>query len=94
MNQYGDRAQDHWKKYLPRRYKALPDPEAFFNDLGEQISERVHELTGVLAGENLPGEDFMVRVGRRNMARLNAESQALQELALLPEEDETEETAA
>ena len=94
MNRYGSQAQKHWQKYLPNRYKALPDPEAFFSDLGEQVSERVHELEEVLAGENRPGEDFMVRVGRRNMARLNAESQALQELALLPEEDETEETAA
>ena len=92
MNQYGNQAQKHWQAHLPRRYQALPNPEAFFSQLGEEVFQRVDELMDVLVGEGPPGEGYMERLGRLNMARLNAESQALSELALLPEE--TEETAA
>ena len=93
MNRYGTMAQKHWQKYLPNRYKALPDPAAFFDQLGEEVFQRVDELTDALAGDDFPGEGYMEKLGRLNMARLNAESQVLSELALLPEETETE-TAA
>jgi hypothetical protein len=96
MNRYGSLAQKHWQKFLPRRYEALgPNPETFFDQLGEEIFQRVDELTDALAGDGFRGEGYMERLGRLNMARLNAESQALSELALLPEEtEETEGTAA
>ena len=88
MNQYGTMAQDHWRKYLPRRYQQIPDPETYFRNLGDEVAERVDELSRALEGEGRPGEGYLQRLGRLNMARLNAESQALQELALLPEETE------
>lgn len=89
MNQYGSIAKKHWQKWLPTSYRQLDDPDSFFSDLGEQIAERVEELSTVLAGDDPPGEQYLEKLGRLNMARQNAESQALQELALLPPEAES-----
>jgi hypothetical protein len=88
MNQYGSRAQQHWKEFLPKRYGELQDPETFFAHLGEEIQEQVMKLSQALAGEDPPGETYMEKLGRLNMAHLNAESRVLSELALLPAEDD------
>jgi hypothetical protein len=93
MNRYGEQAQSHWRRWLPKRYAALGEqPESFFEQLGEEISDEVQTLASALAGNDVPGEDFMGKLGRLNMARFNAEGQILRELALLePEESEEEE---
>ncbi len=88
MNKYGARAKKHWEKWLPNRYKALPDPETFFTKMGEQISAQVAELTETLAGDDPPGESYLDKVGRRNMARLQAEERILPETALIAPETE------
>jgi hypothetical protein len=92
MNQYGIQARSHWERHLPRRFQALEDPEKFFTQLGEEVSQRVEELQQAMSGEVPPTETYMERLGRLNMIRQNAESQALQELALLPEEESDEGT--
>lgn len=86
MNQYGTRAKQHWRKYLPERFSQLEDPDSFFSDLGEQIAERVQSLTDDLAGNDPPGESYLDKLGRLNMARRDAESQILREMALLDPE--------
>jgi hypothetical protein len=86
MNQYGRRASDHWKRWLPERYSQLPDPETFFGQLGEEITERVRALSDALAGDDPPGEAYLGKLGRLNMTRLAAEGQALREMALLEPE--------
>ncbi len=86
MNQYGTRAKQHWQKYLPTRFQQLDDPDSFFSDLGEQIAQRVESLADDLAGNDPPGEGYMDKVGRLNMARRDAESQVLREMALLEPE--------
>jgi hypothetical protein len=90
MNQYGAQAKRHWARWLPNRYSQIPDPEAFFTDLGEQVWARVDELSRALAGEDPPGETYMEKLGRLNMARLNAEEAAMKELALLEPEPTAE----
>jgi hypothetical protein len=92
MNRYGARAKKHWERWLPARYSQLEDPTEYFTRLGEEISDRVAELRDAIAGSDPPGEDFMAKVGRLNMARFDAEGQVLRELALLePEEGQEEE---
>ena len=86
MNAYGARAQDHWRRWLPTRYSQIQEPETFFADLGDEIQTRVEELTRGLAGEDRPGESYLEKLGRLNMAKLAAEEQALRELALLDPE--------
>jgi hypothetical protein len=86
MQRYGAIARDHWKKWLPKRYSQLEDPDSYFSELGEQIEERVNELSQALAGDDPPGEQYLEKVGRLRMARTDAESQALQEMALIEPE--------
>jgi hypothetical protein len=83
MNKYGAIAQEHWKSHLPQQYLAMTDHDSFFSTLGDQIEERVEELSEVIAGEDPPNETYLEKVGRLNEARSSAERQALQEF--LPE---------
>jgi hypothetical protein len=86
MNRYGEIARQHWQQWLPKRYRALENPTQFFTNLGEEISTRIHEVSQALAGEDPPAEQYLQKLGRLNMARANAESQVLRELALLEPE--------
>jgi hypothetical protein len=86
MNQYAVIAQAHWKQWLPNRYRQIQDPDSFFSALGEDIQDRVEELSYAIAGDDPPNETYLQKLGRLNMARRDAESQALKELALLEPE--------
>jgi hypothetical protein len=91
MNHYGRTAQMHWRQWLPTRYSRITDPETFFTALGEEIEQEVQALSLALAGNDPPNETYLEKLGRLNMARLNAESQVLREMALLsPEPAQTE----
>jgi hypothetical protein len=92
MNQYGTRARQHWQKYLPTQFQQLDDPDSFFSNLGEQIAQRVESLAEDLAGDDPPGEGYMDKLGRLNMARRDAESQIMREMALLEPEPATPKT--
>lgn len=92
MNRYGRMAMEHWKKFCPQNFARIPDPETFFQKLGEEVEAQIIHLASSLAGKDEPGEGYMEKLGRLNMARANAESQILREMVLLPsEEDELEE---
>jgi hypothetical protein len=86
MNQYGSIAKRHWQKWLPLRFSKIEDPDSFFSELGEEIQQRIEELSDAIAGNDPPGETYLQKLGRLNMAKQNAESQALKELALLEPE--------
>jgi hypothetical protein len=86
MNKYGTMAERHWRRWLPNRVAAMADPSSFFSELGEEAGSRIHNLTMDLAGNDPPGERYMAKVGRLNMARLRAEEIVLPEMVLLPPE--------
>jgi hypothetical protein len=65
----------------------MQDPDAFFQVLGEQLSDDVAVLTAQLEGQAPPGETFLARIGRLNTAALTAREQVLRE-GLPPAEDE------
>jgi hypothetical protein len=92
MNRYGQQAMSHWRRWLPQRYATIPDPETFFSELGEQVANQVIETTQHLAGDDPPDENYMSKLGRLNMARLQAEEIVLRELVLLPAEPGTEDS--
>ena len=91
MNKYGAMAERHWRRWLPSRVAAMDDPTSFFSELGERVSERIEDLTMELAGDDPPGELYLDKVGRLNMARLRAEEMVLPETVLLPPESGAEE---
>ena len=90
---YGDLAKRHWTRTDPARVQAMTDPEAFFRELGEQVETQVQEVMLSLAGPDQPGEQYLQKVGRLNMARLQAEEVVLTDLVWISGPDETEEPA-
>jgi hypothetical protein len=86
MNHYGTMARRHWERWLPERYSSIQEPVSFFSALGEETARQIADLTLDLAGDDPPGEDYLVKVGRLNMARLQAEEIILPERILLPPE--------
>src|ERR1022692_141551 len=91
MNQYGAMAERHWRRWLPERYQAIQDPDSFFSILGEETAIQIADLAVVLAGADPPGEGYLEKVGRLNMARLQAEERVLAQRVLLTPEPGTEE---
>ena len=65
------------------RYATIADPQTFFQELGEQAETQIQELAARLAGPDQPGEEYLQKVGRLNMARLQAEEAILTELVLI-----------
>jgi hypothetical protein len=90
MNKYAKLANEHWARTDPARYAAIEDPEAFFSALGEQAESQIQELAERLAGPDQPGEEYLQKVGRLNMARLQAEEAVLGELVWIAPSQESE----
>lgn len=86
MNKYGSRAMTHWRRWLPTRYAAIPNPEEFFEDLGHQVQAEIVQLSTQLAGEDPRDAGYLDKVGRLNMARTQAEEIVLRERVLLEPE--------
>lgn len=94
MNKYGKLAQDHWTSVDPQRVQQIENPKAFFSDLGEQVENQIVDLQPQIAGPDKPGETYLQKVGRLNMAKLQAEEMVLHEMVWLTPDPDEEETAA
>jgi hypothetical protein len=88
MNRYGVEARAYWRRWLPKRYAAIPDPVAFFTNLGEQVEQQVGDLWDqlVIADQPPAEETHEQRVGRLGMLKARAEYEVLSELVRLPPE--------
>lgn len=84
---YGTQARAHWTRWRPTQLAQIPDPEGFFAELGEQVEQQVDQMASDLAGQDVPGESYLAKVGRLRMARFDAEAQVLRDLVLLPPEE-------
>ncbi len=82
----------HWQQTDPARFQAIPESEreAFFAQLGAQVESEIQTLADALTGPDRPGENYLEKVGRLNMARFNAESDILWEMVLIPDPDDAE----
>jgi hypothetical protein len=85
MNKYGRMAIRHWETTDPDRFQQIPerDRKTFFTELGERAEMEIQQLQDQLAGPDRAGESYLEKVGRLNMARLQAEEQVLPELILI-----------
>lgn len=90
MNQYGALARRHWSRWLPSRVEAMDDPNSFFSSLGDEVATEIEALTPALAGDDPPEEDYLTKLGRLRMARLQAEERVLAERVLLAPEPGTD----
>ena len=73
MNTYGKFAQEAWKATAPAEYALIPDPDQWFEALGEEAAQRVGELMMELAGPDPMGETYLEKVGRLNASKMQAE---------------------
>jgi len=90
MNQYGRRAQRHWQTHLPSQYSQINGPEQFFTEMGETIAEQIEDLAEQIAGPDQPGETYLDKLGRLNMARQSAEDEVMRETLPQPEPTRTD----
>ncbi len=86
MNRYGRTAMEHWRRFVPTRFAAIEDPETFFTELGDEVLEELETLADQIAGDDPGGETHLEKVGRLNMARLQAEEMVLPQQVLVPAE--------
>jgi hypothetical protein len=86
VNQYGARAQDHWRTFRPQEYASLPDPQAFFEELGQEAARQVEELTNALMRQQPTAGAYLDELAHRTTARSQADEKVLAELILLPPE--------
>ena len=100
MNKYGRMAIRHWETTDPDRFQQIPESDRgpFFTELGERAELEIQQLQDQLAGPDPAEESYLEKVGRLNMARLQAEEKVLAELILIPppsssEQDEGNESA-
>lgn len=91
MNTYATRVMSHYLRFLPDQYATIPDPEAYFSTLGEEIETQVSDLTTRLAGPDRLGEGYLEKVGRLNMAKLQAEETVLADYLVPPEANQDDE---
>ena len=94
MNKYAEIARQHWTRTDPARVQAMADPETFFRELGEQVESQVQALATQLAGPDQPGEEYLQKVGRLNMARLQAEEAVMTDLVWISGPQSEEEAPA
>lgn len=91
MNTYGKFAQDTWKTLAPSQYALIPDPEAWFTDLGKQAETAVVDLMMQLEGPDIKGETYLEKVGRINASKRQAEEIIRAEMLTPQPEDQEEE---
>lgn len=89
MNQYGEMAMEHWRKYRPVEYAQMSDRETFFRELGEEIERRIDDRTEELEQQIPATLPFETRRARMAAARVDAKSAVLQEMLPRAEDDET-----
>jgi hypothetical protein len=82
MNRYGRLLMTQWWGEDRQRYQAIPEPEAFFTSLGEEVESAIQRLADELARTAPPRSDYLAEVGRLTMLRLEAEELVLADLAI------------
>ena len=82
----------HWQEFDPARFQAIEDPQEFFTTLGAEVEQEIETLAAALAGPDRVGETYLEKVGRLNMARLQAEEAVLSQLIWISEPQADEET--
>ena len=93
MTYWGNRAREHWQRYLPGRYAALEDPDAFFAALDDEAGEQYQAIRdGLLEGLNpnsgtIGWAEFADRVTQANYT---AREIVEHDLIYLPGDDDEE----
>jgi hypothetical protein len=76
-------AEEHYRKFLPKTYAELSNPQEFFQNLEDEADSQIDDLSDRLAGEDPPGEEFLAKAARLRSARQRAEELVMRETVLL-----------
>jgi len=71
-NQFAAQAKAAWTSLAPTATAALPDPDAFFDELGQAAEDAWADLWPTLVGPDTPGEATTHKIGRINAAQAAA----------------------
>lgn len=71
--------RNHWERNRRDQIALLPDPDLYFQQVGEQMAEQIETMADELAGTAPPGETYWERVGRLNEATSRAREIVLRE---------------
>lgn len=91
MNRYGLHARRRWTEIDPQRVAAIMNPQEFFTDLGDQILQRVTDLTDAILAKEPAKEPVRDREAQIATATQTAEEIVFAELVEVPPPDEDEE---
>lgn len=89
MNEYGQMAMEHWRKYRPTEYAQMTGRETFFRQLGDEIERRIEDRAEELEQAVPPDVPFETRLQRMTAARVDAKYEVLREMLPRAEDDET-----
>lgn len=91
MNFYGILASQHWETYRPRELAEIEDPDAYFTDLGAQISAEIDRRTNAEQQRSglATSADFLANLRAHTTARQPIVEEVLRQMVF-----EIEETAA
>lgn len=90
MNRYGLQARRRWTEIDPQRVAAIPDPNRFFTELGEQILTQVTDLTDAMLAKQTLETSVSAREAQIATATKTAEEIVFADLVEIvpPTEDE------
>ncbi|QDN54266.1 hypothetical protein [Streptomyces sp. S1D4-20] len=91
MTNYALEAQAYWRRWLPRTHANLTDPDFFYQQLGEDVQDRVIVVWDALTAIHLTPDitDHSKRAGLLRLLRREAEHTVIQALVQLPPEADT-----
>lgn len=88
MNQYGQTARDRTRQHRPDSFSLIPEPDRFFEQVGEEIASEVSRLLDEIVGQPRPGENLEEYRHRSYQALRTAEEMTIAEHPLfLPTPD-------
>jgi hypothetical protein len=56
MNRYGRMALEYHRRFLPRAFAEIRDPERFFAEAGDEIETAISDMRDEILGRQRPGE--------------------------------------
>ncbi|MGW2421324.1 hypothetical protein ACWC0C_19115 [Streptomyces sp. NPDC001709] len=91
MTNYALEAQAYWRRWLPRTHANLAHPDSFYQQLGEDVQDRVIAVWDALAEIHLTPDitNHSKRAGLLQLLRRQAEHTVMQDLIQLPPETDT-----
>lgn len=88
MSNFEMTARHNWQTLAPTALSQMENPDQFFQTRAQEAQEMFDTILPVLEGPDETGETYLEKVGRLNVARMQAEETVRRELLTPPEEEQ------